>query len=243
MPYTQMSLWFILSIIIKNKKWKRNFFILGICYFFLFSNRFIINEVLLAWEVPPTPIEHLDSNYKVGIVLGGISDLERVPKDRVYLYRGADRINHAVLLYKQGIIEKILVTGGTGNLIHKEYNEADNLRLYLLLSGVKDEDIFVENEARNTHENAVFSARLINNKNLSDKKHLVITSATHLRRAVMCFNKTNLKIAGFSTDFHGSKRRFLINKLLIPDPSAYSDWHLVINEIAGLFFYKLAGYI
>ncbi len=243
MPYTQMSVWFILSIIVKNRKWKRSFFILGICYLFFFSNRFIINEVLLALEVAPTPIANLDPDYKVGIVLGGIANSSRMPRDRVYLYRGADRINHAVLLYNKGIIEKILVTGGSGSLIQNDYKEAKSLHFYLLLSGVNDEDILVEAESRNTHENAVLSSRLLKNKNLMNEKHLVITSALHLRRALLCFRKTNLNVEGFSTDFYGSERRFYPHKLLIPDPSAFSDWHLVIREISGLFFYKLAGYI
>jgi uncharacterized SAM-binding protein YcdF (DUF218 family) len=79
---------------------------------------------------------------------------------------------------------------------------------------------------------------------LSGRKHLVFTSAFHFRRALMCFRKAGLNVEGFSTDFRSdSKRSFTPDKLLIPDPEAYDEWQMVIREIEGIFFYKLAGYI
>lgn len=195
------------------------------------------------WEIAPTPIEDLDSGYEVGIVLGGITDAQRVPRDRIYFYRGVDRINHAIQLYKMGIIKKILVTGGSGKMIDNQLKEADNMARYLLMSNVKQDDILVEDNSRNTYENALYSFRILKNKNLADKKLLLFTSATHLKRALLCFEKMNLDVDGYSTDFYGSARSFTPDKFFIPDPSAFSDWQLIIKELEGLLFYKIAGYI
>ncbi len=243
MPYTQMFIWFILSIILKNRKWKRIFFILGICYLFFFSNRFIVNEALLLWEIPPTPLEQVSDNYVVGIVLGGITNSEKEPRDRVYFFRGAGRITHAVQLYKMGKINNILVSGGSSNLINTKHKEAHNLQRFLWLCGVDNEDILVEDQARNTYENALYSEELLKKKGLGDKKHLVITSAYHLRRALICFEATSLHTEGFSTDFYGTERKFTPDRLLLPDPTAFADWQKIIRELEGLIFYKLAGYI
>jgi uncharacterized SAM-binding protein YcdF (DUF218 family) len=89
----------------------------------------------------------------------------------------------------------------------------------------------------------LYSAEILKKKDLAGEKHLVFTSATHLRRAMLCFKKTDLEVDGFSTDFYGGTRSFTHNRLLVPDPSAFSDWHLMFNEWVGIIFYKLAGYI
>jgi uncharacterized SAM-binding protein YcdF (DUF218 family) len=243
MPYTQMVIWFILALVLRSKVWRRNFFILGMIYLAFFSNRFIVNEALVIWEIPPTPIESLDSTYGAGIVLGGMINSLREPRDRIYFYRGVDRINHTIQLYKAGIIRKILVTGGSGSLAHPEVKEALDMHRYLLMCGVRDQDIFVEGNSRNTHENALYSSRILEEKNLHSEKHLVITSAYHLRRALQCFEKTGLNVDGFSTDFYGHHRELRPDHLFIPDPSAFADWHLIVRELAGLLFYKMAGYI
>jgi Ca-activated chloride channel family protein len=43
----------------------------------------------------------------IGIVLTGITNLHKNPKDRTYFNKGADRIYHAVMLYKMNKINKI----------------------------------------------------------------------------------------------------------------------------------------
>ena len=242
MPYTQMCIWFILALSLKKKSLKRNFLILGMAYLFFFSNRFIVNEMLLAWEVSPTPYELLDDNYGVGVVLGGVTNSEKEPRDRVYFHKGADRIVHAFQLYKLGKIQKILVSGGSGNLIRDTYREADNLYAYLILSGVPADDIILENNARNTYENATLSAAILQNE-FPGKRHLVITSAVHLRRSLLCFRKQRVEADGFSTDFYTKSGNYVLSDFLVPDPAAFKDWHMLLHELFGLIIYKIAGYI
>ena len=242
MPYTQMIAWFLLSLFLRNKIWKRRFFYLGIIYLVFFSNRFIANEVLLSWEVPPTPIVSLKHEYMAGIVLGGVTNSDKEPRDRTYFYKGADRITHAVQLYKLGIIKKILVSGGSSKLINRDIKEAHNLRAFLIMCDIPEEDIIVEDGSRNTHENANLSAEILKSR-FPGEKHLVITSAFHLRRAMGCFRKTGLDVEGFSTDFYSKKRQYTPDKFIVPDLSAFGDWQLIIREWLGFIFYKIAGYI
>ena len=207
-----------------------------------FSNRFISNEVLSLWEIPPTPIASLEKKYTVGIVLGGVTNTDKKPRDRVYFYKGADRITHAVHLYNRGIIKKILVSGGSSKLINRDIKEAHNLHAFLRMLGIPEEDIIVEDEARNTYENASLSAEILK-KEFRGEKHLVITSAFHLRRAMGCFRKTGLDVEGFSTDFYGKERQYTLDKFILPDLSAFADWQLIIREWLGFFFYKISGYL
>jgi len=237
-----MCILFILAISLKRRSLKRTFLLIGIIYLLFFSNRFIINEVLLSWEVPPTPYENILAEYEVGVVLGGITNSDKTPRDRVYFYKGADRITHACQLYKMGKIKKILVTGGSSKLINTTYKEADNLYEFLVLCGVNSEDIILERKSRNTYENAKYSSMILKSK-YDGKKHLVITSGFHLKRSLLCFKKFNVDADGFSADFYTKERSFGLNEILVPDPAAFEDWHMFIHELLGLLSYKMAGYI
>ena len=242
LPFTQMCIWFILAIFLKKRSLKRKFLILGLIYLLFFSNRFVVNEVLLMWEVPPTPYENITGVYETGIVLGGVTNSEKTPRDRVYFSKGADRITHAFQLYELGKIRKILVSGGSSKLINTKYKEADNLYNFLILCGVDSTDIILESKARNTYENALYSKELLDNE-FPGNRHLVITSGFHLRRSLLCFRKMGMDVDGFSADFYTKDRTFSLDMLLIPDPSAFRDWHMIIHEFLGLLSYKIAGYI
>ncbi len=242
MPYVQMVIWFLFGMFLRNKLWKKRFLWLGIIYLLFFSNKFIANEVMKWWEIPPTPYRVMKPVYEVGIILGGTTENNKEPRDRVYILKSADRMTQTIQLYKMGIIKKILVTGGSSNLIDTLYREADNMRRFLILCGIPDSSIIVENRARNTHENAVYSAAIIN-REFPGTRNLVITSAFHLRRAMDCFRKTGLAVDGFSTDFYSTKVKYTPDRLFIPDPESFILWQMLIREWLGILSYKIAGFI
>jgi len=81
--------------------------------------------------------------------------------------------------------------------------------------GVPADKIIIENSSRNTYENASMSAEILKRR-YPGEKHLVITSAFHLRRAMGCFRKTGLEVEGFSTDFYSKNRQYTPDKFIIP---------------------------
>ncbi|MEO1049529.1 MAG: YdcF family protein [Bacteroidota bacterium] len=241
-PITIIVACFVASLIIKNEKRKKKLRLAGIILLLFFSNQFIVNEVLLFWEIPPTPIKEINRTYKTGIILTGVLNLKKHPEDRAYFNKGADRVMHTVQLYKSGIIENILVTGGSGHLFDETLKEADVIKSVLLMSGVPEDKIIIENEARNTHENALFTTRILQERFPNDR-HLLITSAFHMRRASLCFAKENLEFDTFSTDFYTHDRRFSHEELIIPNADALNKWNIIFKELLGIVAYKAAGYI
>ena len=234
----------LISWITKNPVWKRRLFVAGMIFLLFFTNGFISNQLLKWWEVEPVPIATLE-NYQTGIVLGGVTNTSIKPRDRVYFHKGADRLTHALQLYKQGIIEKIVVTGGNSELIKEkdDIQEADNMIDFYLMAGVPEEDIIVENQARNTHESAVYCKQILN-KLYPSGKHLVITSAFHQRRAKACFDKVDLNVNKFSCDFNtGRGDEFNIFGAIMPSAGAINQWEILLKEWAGMIAYKLKGYI
>lgn len=237
-PFTWIVGAFLLSFLVKRHR--RQFFWIGFGLLLFFSNPFLSNAVMRAWEVPPEPIATLPV-HRVGIVLGGITT-DKEPRDRVHVTGSSDRVLHAVQLYRQQKIKKILLSGGSGKLLKDQTPEAELLKQLLLLSGIPPRDILTESESRNTRENALNSAKLLNDR-FPDEEHLLITSAYHMRRAEACFQKAGLEVYPFATDFRSDAPKYTPDQLLLPSASAIEGWEVVVREWVGMVAYAVVGYI
>ncbi len=242
MPMVIITTLFVLSALFKNK-WRRRCFISGLVFLLLFSNEFIANELMRAWEIPATPYNAINKKYEWGILLSGVTKAEMEPNDRVYFSRGADRVIHTVQLYKLGIIKKILVSGGSGRLlVDIGERESNELADAMVLMGVNPSDIVIESDSRNTHESAVAVKRLLLNK-IPPDECVLITSGYHMRRALGCFNKLDWQMDSFSADFLSHPRSFTFDILFIPKIDALITWHHLIKETVGYISYMAVGYI
>ena len=114
LPLSIICILFLLSIFLKNK-WKRISFWTALGLLFFFSNDFIANEMMAWWETETVAFRDLKP-HKLAIVLTGATIPNRVPNDRVYFARGADRVTHTVQLYKKKLVTTILISGGTGSI-------------------------------------------------------------------------------------------------------------------------------
>ena len=244
MPFVLICLFFLLSILLRPRKWKNRFFWLGFIFLFFFSNEFILNEVLRRWEIAPTPYSDIREPYEWAVVLTGVTQFpEDRPSDRVYFQKGADRVTHTVQLYKLGLVRNILISGGSGRLIDVGHVEAEEIRQAMILMGIPDSVMIIEPDSRNTHESAVAVAGIMKTRNIDPAHALLITSAFHLRRSLACFKNEGIPMKGFSVDFYSHPTRFTPDVLLIPDVNAIFKWHRMIREWVGIAAYWMAGYI
>jgi uncharacterized SAM-binding protein YcdF (DUF218 family) len=241
MPLTVIVLCLIAGALLKNPKWKKRLLRAGIILLLFFSNEFVANEMMLAWEIAATPFNTVPE-YKLGIVLTGTT-IEHEPNDRVYFQRGADRVTHTVQLYKSGLLKNILISGGTGRLIGEEEPEADKFKQAMILMGVPDSVIQIENETRNTAESAIEVKKMLEKLNYRDSECLLITSAFHMRRSLACYRKAGVDLRAFSTDFYSYDRDYSFDSFFIPKLEALIVWHKLVKEWVGFVAYKLAGYV
>ena len=238
MPVTLIVLAFLLSWF--YQKYRRFFLLIGLVLLLLFTNRFLSNTLIRWWEVSPTLLNDLPA-YEVGIVLGGITS-DKEPRDRVHVSGSADRILHALHLYREGKIKKILISGGTGKILKDSIPEAVLLKKILLLSQVPEQDILTESSSRNTRENALFTAEMLGEE-YAYQKILLITSAYHMRRARACFEKAGLPVDTYSVDLRSEENAYTPDILFIPSASAIGSWEILIKEWVGMIAYKVSGYI
>jgi uncharacterized SAM-binding protein YcdF (DUF218 family) len=210
------------------------------------GNPWITNEVLLQWETSPTPFADIpQQQYKAAIVLMGMTQDSKSPKDRVYFMRGADRLLYAIRLYREGKVKKIIISGAYINnkLTAFTAEGANNIRTTCHMAGIPDEDILTEEVSLNTYENALYTAQLLRENNINGAECILVTSAFHMPRAIRCFQKQGIKALPFAADFYSEDRFFDIGRMFLPSAAAIDRWNILFKEWVGLIVYRMAGYI
>ena len=214
---------------------------MGVFFLIFFTNPFFGKLAMNLWEPEPIEYAKIEKRYGWAIVLAGITEPNRPPYDRTHFNKGADRLTHAIDLYKKKKIRKILISGGSGVLSFEGKPESLMLKEFAITTGVRARDIVIDTTSRNTWENAK-NARRILVQNGAQGEALVITSAFHMKRAAGCFEHLGVHIETFPTDYYGGPIRFTPDELIIPKLSALQKWTILIKEWVGILAYKVAGY-
>ncbi|QJW91096.1 YdcF family protein [Spirosoma taeanense] len=235
----------LLAFFTKKPQRRRQLVGAALLVFWVFGNSFLMNELALFWEYAPAPVPARSPNSVAVVLTGGMMSVSKqVPDNRFLLDAEADRAGQALYLYKQGAVEKILISGGYGNLPFQFRTVSDEGQMtarFLLAAGVRPEDIILENKSRNTRENALFTARMLRER-LHTNRCVLITSAWHLRRADACFQKAGVTVTPFPGSFMSTRRSFGPGEWLLPQEEAFADAYYLVKEIVGYAVYKVVGY-
>ncbi len=122
----------------------------------------------------------------IGFYLSPQDDLR--PADMIVAVSGGEtqqRAAEAIKLYKEGYAPKLLFSGAAVD--KSGPSNAEAMRMQALKSGVSSSAIIVEENSRNTTENALASAPII--KSAGAKTIILVTSPYHQRRASLNFKK------------------------------------------------------
>ena len=221
----------------KNEKVKKRLLILTAFLAIVLSNGFLRNEAELSWQVNKSGVVP-GKQYEAGILLGGLSGYD---KNQVGHFSGAcDRFIETVILYKQGIIKKIVVSSGSAYLFIKAPGEADFLYEKLLASGIPAKDILIENKSRNTFENASFSKHILDSLHLQGP-YVLISSAFHLHRALQVFDKAGIKVVPYPCAFNATEKIYSWDDYVWPSLDVLMSWGGLIKEYVGVVMYKITG--
>jgi uncharacterized SAM-binding protein YcdF (DUF218 family) len=194
-----------------------------------------------AWEVDAVQKEELKSNYDYAIVLSGMITYDE-KYERINFKSSTDRLLQTIELYKEGIVDKFYITGGSGEIFNQKHKESEILKGYLIVLGIPESDILIETLSKNTYENAIESKNTLNSE-VKEKTFLLVTSAYHMRRAAGCFKKQGFEFDVFVTDRYTGNRKFTFDELFIPKAETLQGWTLLIHEVSGYLIYDIVGYL
>lgn len=232
---------------LKDARLRRRFTGISLMLFWLAGNGFLTNELLKGWEIGPQPVPQKTDGIRVGVVLTGgmINGLADVKPVRPVLGHEADRVGQALWLYKNGYIQKILISGGQGNLLFQTpaiNDEGQMVAAFLQTAGVPASDIVLERNSKNTRENAAFSQPILA-RQFNTNRCVLITSAWHMRRAMACFAKEGMIVTPFPTGFLAEKTSHSLGNYLLPNEKSFNDTFWVLREVVGYLTYWVVGYL
>lgn len=236
-------IWILVSLFFiwrtKNAKKKKYLIWVWMIFTFVLTNNFIVHKFLEKYETPYQPIAE-GKVYDCAIVLSGASRYDSFSRS-LQFNQGAERLTEPVILYKKGIVKKLLISGGSASVFPPYLKEATYVRRFWLDMGVPDKDIIVESESRNTIENAKFSKELLEKKAVG-KNVLLITSALHMPRSKYIFNNMGMLVDIYPVDFRVRRIEepsYDITNYILPKTGALEAWGELIHEWVGLLAAKI----
>jgi len=130
------------------------------------------------------------------IVLGGAINprLSRA-YGKTQLSGNAERVTIIPKLARDYPKARIVFSGGDASLMANEGREADFLYPLLDTLGVPRDRVVLEDRARNTYENALYTKELVKPK--PGDRWLLVTSAEHMPRAIGCFRRVGFSVEAY----------------------------------------------
>lgn len=145
---------------------------------------------------------------------------------------GVKRDLEGVLIHLNMEGSKLIFTGFKGKT--NISNAKMNSRLAMAL-GVSEQNIIINESPRDTREEAEFTKTIV-----KDEPFILVTSATHMPRAMILFESMGLKPIAAPTSFYKSDKN---NLLVLPNIGSFEKSQIAIHEYIGIFWSKINLYI
>lgn len=225
----------LIALFTRRHKLKKRCFIAGVVLLIVFTNQWLLYLFAKNWDVPPEPLEK-GKIYSAAIVLGGFSGEDKNGKG--VFSNSADRFIEGLELKEQNKASHILISSGNGNLQASSFREATWAKGELEKFNLLDSSILIEQDSRNTFENASFSEKLLERKHLSPP-YLLVTSAWHMRRAQYIFKKEGLNVVACSSGQIYNNKKLTFDAYFMPNADSLGQWGLYLKEVVGLIVARL----
>lgn len=185
------------------------------------------------------PVPELEPEVLAGIiVLGGATGDGAVAAARgqPLLNGQAERLTTAMALHRRWPDKTLVVSGFSGRLNPRGWSEPEITSRLFAEQGLDPAAVRFEGQSRNTAENASFSATLIGQAGTG--RWLLVTSASHMPRAVAVFRATGLDVLPYPVDFRTEPGNLIWPR----DLGASLDLAgLALHEWLGLLAYYATG--
>ncbi len=233
-PGILIPIFFLLAKISKSKSVKYIALISAVSVYILST---FFGSYLLSYPLEnayKTPVPSVDSSSITIVLSGGIT-----------YHDGEEQLSRSTFkrLYEGFIIAKktkgkILVSGG--KIFNNESVASSHIMKKVLIQfGFPKSKIMVQDQSRNTYEDAIYSKKLLSKTRIN--KIYLVTSAMHMRRSLDIFSKVfeTTKIIPVPTDFIVDEK---INVLqFFPNFGVFFTNCFAIHEILGKIWYDFGG--
>jgi uncharacterized SAM-binding protein YcdF (DUF218 family) len=227
----------------KRLRWVRLLILSSLLLLIAISSPLIATPLigsLEAWYQPPrlTPSDRFDAIVVLG---GGIDENGSLRPTTEPSSSSRNRTTCGVDLYQQGYAPTLVLTGGDARIFGTGPQEAVEMKRWAVRLGVPESATMIDTEARNTYENATGTKRLLGASSI-----LLVSSASHLPRAVPVFTKQGFRVTPAPCDYVSRNLpRESWDDIdpfdFMPNDGALQHTKEAVAEVAGIVIYWLAG--
>ena len=217
-------------------------------YLILFSITFFYILIISIFPIGNLGIYYLEREFHTQIAypdkIDGILILSGATNpylsneyNSIEINASAERLIESVFLIRKHQKAKIIFSGGSGYLNFNKLTHAKLAKKFFEKMNVDNGQIIYENKSRNTYENILFSKKIAMPK--KNESWLLVTSAFHMKRAILIAKKQNWELIPYAVDFNQPKKISLrpsINMF-----SNLSTFQMSFHEWLGLFSYYILG--
>ena len=181
-----------------------------------------------------------DVTYDAVVLLGGVVDEETTRLSGQPSYN--ENVERVVLTHKllrDGKARVVIISGAAVDPKLPEFGEAAVLGRQLEDWGIAKDRIIIEDRARNTRENALYTQEIARARGL--ERVLIVTSAFHMPRAAECYAAVGMNVDTFAVDYRAHEHGGGLAGW-IPRASTLNTTSALLREIAGRWIYRVQGY-
>lgn len=218
--------------------WSRSGPVAAAALLVLFSLQPVSNSLTATLERTAPRTYRQDVTYDAVILLGGVVEQRVTRTHGTPSYNdNVERLLTTFDLLRTGHARHALVSGGSATP-GDPISEARVLGDQLVAWGVDRSRIDLEEESRNTRENATLSERIVRDRHYS--RLLLVTSAFHMARAAQSFSEAGLHVDTLPVDYRSFDTSGPTSWLPRADDLEHST--AAIRELAGQWVYRFVGY-
>lgn len=196
----------------------------------IFSLGVTSHKLLKNLESQYLPLQEIPEGVNTIVVLGGgFGGNIHYPANTRINSASLSRLVEGVRLYRiletNGVKPVLILSGGR---VFRSYTtEAENMKNSALILGVALPSMIVENGSLDTYEEALYLK-----SRLQDKPFILVTSATHMPRAMALFKKQGMHPIPAPTQYFAIRNLGLAK--YIPDSRFLNNSEIALHEYIGL---------
>ena len=212
----------VFLLVIGTVKRRPAFSVSGLLILLVFSNHFFAEWTIKLAEKPFVPINigTLEKSEFVVVLSGDIA-----------------RFEAALKILENGKADKMIVTAGKTPWEKKQYSDGHQYINIAKQRGIKSEKLMITGFVHNTEQEAIQIKKIIP----KGSKLTLVTSAVHMTRAKMLFEKAGFNIIAFPIKFFSGHK--ITPMSFIPSALALHRSSKIYREFQGRLFYWLKHFL
>lgn len=208
----------------------------GVLLLGIFSTNYLPNLLLGHLENTYPPLDTPPLVNTIVVLGGGVRDKVDAPPNTQLGSASLTRLVEGVRLYRalenKGLSVKFILSGGRVFGSPEDSGMMENTAVVL---GVDPKNIQLESGSQDTYHEAIYLKPMLKNK-----PFLLVTSASHMPRAMALFQAQGMQPIAAPTQFLARNNQFSMMRYF-PNANAIMRMDIVLHEYAGLWWARWRG--